>query len=534
MISPDINFGHEPKFQRREFRGRESEFKSSDDSKSNSSEEPLVKKHKLVSNLLSPEINETVDSLKFAQKGKSNSCSRGNSKLGRSTKVRVSSSNKNKNPVTSDSLKKVSSKKNSKSTPFESVAINEIKVFMDSLLDELRAARENLIIYMREELLKFMPSTEGKKANQMRNLNNFEFCVETQSDNSDGCLDKSAEGNKKVVSSSSTGNRSEDVQVKKKNRLVLSVKKPNLVANPSDSAASSMYLTLPTVLPEAPLENHGNDNLMLDAGINHRYFSNIHQEEFFQNSTQMGSFHQTSNTHASFSGTQREENVQTSSEVGSIDQSNTNCGNYMGDRKEKKFQTSAEMASSFDQNGTNGLYDLDKLGEEFEDCPHVGSTNIGSLQQNGSDIGCYWKIQRGKFQYHAEMDSFKMSSFNQNRTDVGYSFNIQQDEKVQASAQIGYHKIGSFNPNRTPHLSVGIRPVLCGGFKIQNQVGSESLCQDNNISEITQSRMDGTRRLPGGSNSLSVSNNNIRAHLIHNSDSGLELCTPNFSGLYPN
>ncbi|KAK9265358.1 hypothetical protein L1049_003508 [Liquidambar formosana] len=189
----------ELKFQQRwDFRRRDSDLdSSSDDSKSSSSDEPAFKKHKLVSSLDSPENDETSDTPRFQQNGKDDAGTGGHSNSGKAKKKKIGSSKKDslvKNAMEREPFRKVSRKK-SKTRAYEPASLNDTKIFMESLLEELKVTRENLFIQMREEMQKLIADDTitqaarregscGQGAVQVQHQSNFESGMKLMADNS--------------------------------------------------------------------------------------------------------------------------------------------------------------------------------------------------------------------------------------------------------------------------------------------------------------------------------------------------------------
>ena len=420
------------KFQQRwEFRRRDSDVdSSSDNSKSSSSGEPVLKKHKLVSSLISPENDETSGTPRSQPEGKSDRSSGDQFKIGKANKMQIGSSKRNNldsKETKRDSFKKVNKKK-SKSNACDPATLDDFKIFMESLLEDLKVARENLFVWMREEMHKLMPDGTNSRSSrrgggcrqenvQVQHQNNFVLGLEAQnckgasldrcvkrtanstarsakrkSSNGQenilaqhhaifesgmkaqnckvGSLEKSVKGKKKVGSGThptrggqgngqvqhqdnfETGleaqncnDRSLEMSIKshrtagssipcevpkdqvdqgqaigpltsternKGEMLDLSATRPNFLSNPSDQVASSMYLTLPTVLPEPCYENYRLDssfcnyiqpgiagnkmamtsersNLVPSASFHRGNFLGIQQEEKIGSFSQMGS-----------------------------------------------------------------------------------------------------------------------------------------------------------------------------------------------------------------------------------------------------
>ncbi|CAK9157724.1 unnamed protein product [Ilex paraguariensis] len=324
------------KFQQRwQFRRREDDFdSSSNDSKSSSSGEPVLKKHKLVSNLILPENNENINIPRSRQKDLLDPGMGAHFEFGKANKMHIGSSNKSegvKNKTKRNSTKEGNKKKRKQS--HEPDSMDDFKVFMESILEELKVARESMFARMREEMKKLIPIESASRptieeAGCVRKLglqqqNSIESGMKTQKCNV-GSLDRSGRSNvtaasnncpnvleKQVNHAQATGTTTPNEKDQGEERS-LSVKKPIYSFHQSDQLVSSSYLTLPSVLSEAQIENQRNDsssrnysqpgvagndtsmnseraNLITDANAHHGHFSGIQQDEQFGNFAQIGS-----------------------------------------------------------------------------------------------------------------------------------------------------------------------------------------------------------------------------------------------------
>lgn len=186
----------ELKFQQRwEFRRKDNDLdSSSDDSKSSSIGQPVLKKHKLASSMISLDDDETCnasrpelyhssnpglgDQIEFAK--------------GKEKKIRrVSKQNIADSEVKSDFREGVDRKK-SISIVYDPAAMDGVKNFTESLLEELQVKREKLFTWMREEMNKLVADDDAlKKVGRKRNSrgkkvqyrNNFEKNVQFQQQN---------------------------------------------------------------------------------------------------------------------------------------------------------------------------------------------------------------------------------------------------------------------------------------------------------------------------------------------------------------
>ncbi|XP_059641826.1 uncharacterized protein LOC132283817 [Cornus florida] len=372
------------KFQQRwEFRRRDDEFdSSSDDAKSNSSGEPAYKRHKLVSNFILPEFDENGDEPGSQQNDQFEPNTQGHFEFGKANKMQIGSSKKRNSTKKKSSSKDKTKRKNKRIAHKTTVSLDDFNIFMKSILEELKVARENMFTCMREEMKKLgtietAPRPTRKKGScrapkvAQDHHNGIEMGTETQNRHT-GSLKRSLKSNgiadsnnrydvheelaQKVVHENHNGiekgmetqicdsdslkrslksnraadtnncyevldeqvNNEQDIgsnasnEKDKGERLRFSVRKLKYSSNPPDQVVSSAYLTLPTVLSKAQVDNHrldssscnyiqrgatGNNtnvnlegaNLMIDSSSHHGYFSSIQQEEQFGSSAQLGS-----------------------------------------------------------------------------------------------------------------------------------------------------------------------------------------------------------------------------------------------------
>lgn len=137
--------------QRREFR-RDNVY----DSKSCSSSEPAHKKHKLISNLVSLENDEAINNCSAQQNGEHNLHVESPNSFGKWRKVHIENSKMDSfadKESKKNSSKRISRKKG-KPGVCEAAALDDLKVFMKSLLEELKVTREDLFTWMKEEIKK--------------------------------------------------------------------------------------------------------------------------------------------------------------------------------------------------------------------------------------------------------------------------------------------------------------------------------------------------------------------------------------------
>ncbi|CAL5434052.1 unnamed protein product [Camellia sinensis] len=276
-----------------EFRSRDDDLdSSSEDSKSSSSGKAVLKKHELVSNLILPENDETINTPLFQQESE-----KGHDRVpfafGKAHKMHIGRRKKNN----------------------ATVLLDDFKIFMESIIEELKVERENSFTWMIEEMKKLVPvelasrptRKEGsgmEKIGKVKNQNNIESGLKTQNFDS-GSLGRSVKSDKTTDSNNCLEVLEERVnpdraigtitsnEKGKVERSRLSVKKPICSSsNLSDPVTTSPYLTSPTVLSEPRVENHrlgSSPNLVIDASTHRGYFSINHQEGQFGSFSQMGS-----------------------------------------------------------------------------------------------------------------------------------------------------------------------------------------------------------------------------------------------------
>ncbi|XVF13111.1 hypothetical protein REPUB_Repub08aG0179900 [Reevesia pubescens] len=161
----------ELKFQKRwEFRrNKDTDLDSScDDSKS--SHGPLLKRHKLVSGLISVDNDdETSETSSLKQKDNENTGAGDQSNIAKAKKrkTRNKSSNLQNDKMKSDSPEEVDLQKGETSAK-DPAPLDDLKNFMDSLLKDLKVTRENLLKWMLEEMQKLVaddatPEPESRK-----------------------------------------------------------------------------------------------------------------------------------------------------------------------------------------------------------------------------------------------------------------------------------------------------------------------------------------------------------------------------------
>ncbi|XP_037495624.1 uncharacterized protein LOC105645797 isoform X2 [Jatropha curcas] len=157
--------GDELKFQQRwEYRRRHSDFdSSSNDSKYSLGGEPACKKHKLA--LVPIDNGETSEVSRFGKKGKNDPGVSGKNEHGTARKGKRGQ-NKKENLSTkrgSRSRKEIS-RKGKTNNASENAALNDLKSYMHSLLEELKVTRKNLLSWMREEMQKLVAEEKDSES----------------------------------------------------------------------------------------------------------------------------------------------------------------------------------------------------------------------------------------------------------------------------------------------------------------------------------------------------------------------------------
>lgn len=325
---------HDHNFQKIwEFRRRDDDIDSSaDDSKTSSRIEPVQKKHKLVSALILAAGNDEISDTPECQLNDQPESGEGvHFELGKDvglTRKRSGMKNKTKR----GSMKGHGIKKRKCST-LDPVSLNDLKIFTESILQDLKVERENMFARMREEMRKLVdvksitkPTRKNKakcmqKAGQARQQKRTNSDMKTLHCNG-GALEKS------IISSRKTQNCSkvleegvkydQAIQTIRSNEkdkgqsLRLLAKKSMYSSTPPDQIGSSSYLTLPSVISERQVEQQriesssrncikpgvarndtgatfDRENLVINSINHHGYFSGIQAKESFGSLAQMGS-----------------------------------------------------------------------------------------------------------------------------------------------------------------------------------------------------------------------------------------------------
>ncbi|PRQ17667.1 hypothetical protein RchiOBHm_Chr7g0197481 [Rosa chinensis] len=140
-----------------EFRRKDNGDESSSD-ESKSSSEAAHEKHKLVSSLISVENDEEIGTHRVKQNVTSNPHTEVKIMTGKGKNVHSQRSGKESSihDGTERDSHEEGSRKKSKTSVYEPAAMDEIKRFMESLLEDLKVTRDNLFSWMRQEMQKLV------------------------------------------------------------------------------------------------------------------------------------------------------------------------------------------------------------------------------------------------------------------------------------------------------------------------------------------------------------------------------------------
>ncbi|KAL2543474.1 uncharacterized protein Fot_12707 [Forsythia ovata] len=298
---------HDEKFQQIwEFRRREDDIdSSSDDSKSNSSREPVHKKHKLVSDIVLPENDEVSDTPRSQWNSMLHTNSGIHSQNAEGIKKRTTTYRK-KNVVQNKTRRcsiKEKKKGNGNLRSEEMVMLDDFKNFTDSLIDELKVAREKIFAQMRDEMRKLLSSrsylrpkkkVDCSRKNESRPKRRSESRKKSKSNVVSDTIEfpKVVEdvNHDKVLEVTTTH------EPNKGKGSGLPTTKADL-----DQIVSSSYLSLPTVLPNPQLRSEIND-IPLNDHIQPATASNIPSSEI-----ESGEILNGKSNHLGFPGFRQEE-----------------------------------------------------------------------------------------------------------------------------------------------------------------------------------------------------------------------------------
>ncbi|XVE64827.1 hypothetical protein DITRI_Ditri07aG0133100 [Diplodiscus trichospermus] len=166
--------------QCREFRRNEDNDLDSSCDDSKTSTEPLLKKHKLVSSLISVGDDETSESSRLQQKDNRNP--------GRGGQIHIRKAKKRKTrnrsrKLQSSKVKRVSPEEvdleKGETSAYDPAPLDDLKNFMDSLLKDLKVTRENLLKCMMEEMQYLMAddTTPEPKWRKLRHRRGRSICI---------------------------------------------------------------------------------------------------------------------------------------------------------------------------------------------------------------------------------------------------------------------------------------------------------------------------------------------------------------------
>lgn len=232
---------------------------SSDDSKSNSNVGKSQEKLKSIPDLVSPEINcasNTDD--RHVQVEKKPKRTRNTPKTEKKNKREVKSKPK-KEPCASSNIKKKGNNSRKKKSKFISQmsVFDDFRIFTESILDDLRVARETMFVKMRKEmdqLMKSKPSSSSKKQKGSKGS-------PVKKPNQKPRAKKPTKPKQKTELPASKGLDPPQEHVNNKNSNDPSSKNPILsdscakkpiFTNGPDQIVTSSYLTLPLVLSNDP------------------------------------------------------------------------------------------------------------------------------------------------------------------------------------------------------------------------------------------------------------------------------------------
>ncbi|KAL4565516.1 hypothetical protein LXL04_029614 [Taraxacum kok-saghyz] len=252
---------------------------SSDDSKSNSNTNHTQEKLDLVPNLVSPEIDRVSETVQLEKKPKR---ARNTPKKEKKTKKEVKSKSK-KDSCASSNIKKKGNNTRTKKSKFLSqmTVSDDFRIFTESILDDLRIARETMFEKMRkemDEIMKSKPSSRSRK--KTGNANN-----QTKNQNQNQNQNQKPRSRKRKTAQEKTkkdldhpqehvNNEETKEPISKNPILIDSCGKKPIFTNTQDHIITSSYLTLPLVLPN-PRSNE--TNLKLERGN----YSGLQVEERF-------------------------------------------------------------------------------------------------------------------------------------------------------------------------------------------------------------------------------------------------------------
>lgn len=251
---------------------------SSDDSKSNSDVGPAQEKLGLVPNLVSPEPDRVSETVQLEKKPK-----RARNTPKKEKKKREVKTKSKKDSCVSSNIKKGGNSNRKKKSKFLSqmTVSDEFKIFTESILDDLKVARETMFEKMRKEMDQIMKSKPSLRSRKKKESGNNQIKNQNQNQNPVSRKRKTTQAKpKKGLEQPQEQVDNEEIKepISKNPILIDSSAKKPIFSNTQDQivATSSSYLTLPMVLSNT----RSNDTtLKLERGN----YSGLQGEERIQN-----------------------------------------------------------------------------------------------------------------------------------------------------------------------------------------------------------------------------------------------------------
>ncbi|GLT67858.1 hypothetical protein SLA2020_401360 [Shorea laevis] len=526
--------GEELQFQQRwEFRRTDNDFDSSSN-ESKPSSEPVLKKHKLVSSLIPLDDEETSETSRLQRQDNENPGMGVEIKsvIPKRRQTRKRSGNLRAGGMKSDSHEEVDRTKPGKSA-YDFTALEDVKSFMGSLIEDLKVARENLSKWMREEMQKLAEDDDSAPQPKRRRRNCKVEKVQLQKR-------KRSERNTKGQSQKTK----KSMQLQNQNNF-----EESILAQPQENFEEPVYV---------PKENNFQNNIPLlpqkdeKVSIQPQTCNGRSLERFtkISNATDSINFYRALEDRGPFEPIaslekdkgekllsseksnlltgSTNQNVQVQSQnsiVLAIEAQNSNgrslerkgkktvnCSNhYQGPENRVGHGQATRAATSGEK--TSG----EKLGSSVE-------PNFLSFGQVPSSMylqlptvftePCLanYRLDASSCNYILPRVAEKKTSANLEKLNQlldpngssGYFPGKQPEERIRSFAQMGSGNIGCFNPNTMPTSSIGagfpvpLHQGLDVGFSIPNQVNMELLSREN-INTVGLRTNGGALRFSGGS-----------------------------------
>ena len=510
------------KFQQRwEFRRRDSDVdSSSDNSKLNSSGDPVLKKHKLVSSLISPENDETSDTPRSLPEGKSDPSSGDQFNIGKANKMHIGSSKKNNldsKKLKRDSFKKVNKKK-SKSNAYDPATLDDFKFFMESLLEDLKVARENLFVQMREEMDKLMPdgtyfrSTRRaggcqQESIQVQHQNHFVLGLEAQNckgGSLDRCVKRTADS---AARSTKRKGSNGQKNIKAQHHAIF---QSGMKAHNCDGGSVQKSVKCKKTIGSGMHPTRGGQG---NGQVQHQdnFEAGLEGQNCNDRSLEMSVKGHTT-TGSSIPCEIPKDQVDQRQAIGLLESTEKNKGKMLDLSATKpKF-----LSNSSDQVASSMYLSLPTVLPE----PSYENYRLDSSLCNYIQPG----MTGNKMAMTSERSNLLAPSPSIRR---GNFLDIQQEEKIRSFSQMGSRNLSGIDQNSIPTSSfsggfpVPLHQGLNGCFSISSQVGLENLPRENGILGL---RMNGGAiRFSAGSNAYPEHfvANNLRSHLNYKADGEL-------------